>query len=188
METSNFHKCIPGWLQGITVWHIYIYFQYQIYTNIYTYSKIQNDVHFFYGIKSKHPLFGPKLAPWKLHPLPRGNRQPRPVRPAGVRWLPDAQSIESEERRLCWDGRGNWELHKTEKLTWIYPKSWFRKGDSLWNMAFLLVRLLDFWGEKTCFIFGRELPCWNEMSVFFLGSTCRLLGVGQAPHVVNTTF
>ena len=180
METSNFHTCIPGWLQCMT----YIFSISNLHQ--YTYSKIQNDVLFVHGIKSKHP-FWPKWAPWKLHPLPRGNRQPRSF-VAGVRWLPDAQSIESEERRLCWDGRGNWELHKTEKLTWIYPKSWFRKGDSLWNMAFLLVPILDFWGGKTCFIFGRELPCWNEMSVFFLGSTCRLLGVGQAPHGVNTTF
>ena len=118
---------------GYGVWHIYIFSISNLHQ--YTYSKIQNDVLFFHGIKSKHP-FWPKLAPWKLHRLPRGNRQPRPVRPAGVRWLPDAQSIESEERRLCWHGRGNWELHKTEKLTWIYTKSWFRKGDSLWNMAF----------------------------------------------------
>lgn len=50
---------------------------------------------------------------------------------------------------------------QNRKINMDLPKIMVSKRWLTLKYGLFLVRLLDFWGEKTCFIFGRELPCWN---------------------------
>lgn len=187
METSNFHKCIPGWLQGITVWHIYIF----SISNLHQYIHIFKDTEwctFFLWHKEQTPPFWTQIGSLKTSSASTW-QPPATSGPAGRCPVVTRRPVHRIRRASALLRRpGKLGATQNRKINMDLPKIMVSKRWLTLKYGLFLVRLLDFWGGKTCFIFGRELPCWNELSVFFLGSTCRLLGVGQAPHGVNTTF
>lgn len=153
METSNFHTCIPGWLQCMT----YIYFQYQIYTNIHI--QRYKMMYFFSWHKEQTPFL---TQIGSLKSSSASTWQPPATFVRGRCPVVTQRPVHRIRRASALLTRpGKLGATQNRKINMDLPKIMVSKRWLTLKYGLFLVRLLDFWGEKTCFIFGRELPCWN---------------------------